>query len=80
MLRNPDVYPGSRILTFIHPETRIPNPTTAKKEEGGKILSAYLFYSHKYHKIYIILLCTGKEKKLRHFTQNYSNCNPKNCD
>jgi hypothetical protein len=27
-----DVYPGPRILTFIHPESRIPDPTTRTKK------------------------------------------------
>ncbi len=35
----------SRILTFIHPGFRIPDPTIAKKEEEGKICS------HKYQEI-----------------------------
>ncbi len=33
---DPVVYAGSRILIFIYPGSRIPNPTTATKEEGEK--------------------------------------------
>ncbi len=33
-----DVYPGSPILIIIHPGSRISDPTTAPKEEGGKKL------------------------------------------
>jgi hypothetical protein len=31
-----DVYPGSRILIFTHPGSRIPDPKTATKERGEK--------------------------------------------
>jgi hypothetical protein len=34
VLRIRDVHPGSRILIFIHPGSRIPGSTTAPKEEG----------------------------------------------
>ncbi len=34
VLRIRDVYPGSRILIFIHPRSQNPDPTTAPKEEG----------------------------------------------
>jgi hypothetical protein len=40
-----DVYPGSRILIFTHPGSRIPNPKTATKERGEKKLLSYLFCS-----------------------------------
>ena len=35
-LRIRDVYPGSRILIFTHPGSRIPDPKTATKERGEK--------------------------------------------
>ncbi len=38
MLRIRDVYPGSRILIFTHPGSRIPDPKTATKERGEKNL------------------------------------------
>jgi hypothetical protein len=38
VLRIRDVSPGSRILIFIYPESWIPDPTTATKEEGEKIV------------------------------------------
>jgi hypothetical protein len=44
-------YPGSAILILIHPGSRIPDPTTAAKEEGGKIFfSPTIFCSHRYKK------------------------------
>jgi hypothetical protein len=46
-----DVYPGSRILIFTHPGTRIPDPKTGTKERGEKKLFLYLLCSHKFHKI-----------------------------
>jgi hypothetical protein len=36
VLRNRDVYPGSRILIFSHPGSRILDPKTAIKERGEK--------------------------------------------
>jgi hypothetical protein len=42
----------SRILFFIHPGSRVPDPTTAPKRGGGiKLLCPTIFCSHKYHKI-----------------------------
>jgi hypothetical protein len=38
---------------FIHPGSRIPDPTTATNGRGN--LLSYIFCSHKYHKIKIIL-------------------------
>jgi hypothetical protein len=42
VLRIRDVYPGSRILIFTHPGSRIPDPKTATKERGEKKLLSYL--------------------------------------
>jgi hypothetical protein len=44
-----DVYPGSRILIFTHPGKRIPDleipdPKTATKERGEKILLVKPFF------------------------------------
>ena len=36
VLRIRDVYPGSRILIFTHPGSRIPDPKTTTKERGEK--------------------------------------------
>jgi len=59
VLRIQDIYPESRILIFIHPgfripdpESRIPDPTpiaTIKKEEGEKLNVLPFFVSHKLH-------------------------------
>jgi hypothetical protein len=54
VLRIRDVYPGSRILIFIHPGSRIPDPTITPKEGGGWgefFCCPTIFCSHKYHKI-----------------------------
>ncbi len=59
MLRIRVVYPGSRILIFTHPGSRIPDlgsripdPKTATKERCEKKLSCHTFLcSHKFHKI-----------------------------
>jgi hypothetical protein len=42
VLRIRDVYPGSRILIFTHPGSRIPEPKTATKNRGEKILFLFL--------------------------------------
>jgi hypothetical protein len=52
VLRIRDVYPGSRILIFTHPGSRIPDPKTATKERGGKKLDVKPFYvATKFNKI-----------------------------
>ncbi len=51
VLRIRDVYPGSRILIFTHPGSRIPYPKTATKERGEKICCHTFLGSHKFHKI-----------------------------
>jgi hypothetical protein len=44
VLRIRDVYPGSRILIFTHPGSRIRDPKTATKERGEKKLVVIPFY------------------------------------
>ncbi len=57
VLRIGDVYPESRILIFIHPESRIPDPgyrtpdPKKAKEKREKNLCSTIFCSQKYHKI-----------------------------
>jgi hypothetical protein len=52
VLRIRDVYPGSRILIFTHPGSRIPDPKTATKERGEKNLMSKPFYvATKFNKI-----------------------------
>jgi hypothetical protein len=47
-----DVYPGSQILIFTHPGSRISDPKTATKERGERKISCPNFlFSHKFHKI-----------------------------
>jgi hypothetical protein len=52
VLRIRNVY---RILNFIHPGYRIPDPTTAIKEKGGKILVLPLFVASNITKLKLIL-------------------------
>ncbi len=56
MLRIRDVYPGSRILIFTHPVSRIPDLGSRiqkqQQERGEKKLSCHTFLcSNKFHKI-----------------------------
>jgi hypothetical protein len=44
VLRIRDVYPGSRILIFTHPGSRIPDPKTAMKDRGEKKLVVISFF------------------------------------
>ncbi len=64
MLRIRDVYPGSRILIFTHPGSRIPDPKTVPKERDGKFFCYHTFFcSHKFHKIkYYVIFETLKKK------------------
>jgi hypothetical protein len=72
-----DVYPGSRVLIFTHPGSRISDPKTATKERGENNLLSYFFFSHKFHKIenYLIFELLKKKcgaKKYRIFySKNY---------
>jgi hypothetical protein len=54
VLRIQDVYPGSRILIFTHPGSRISDPgskNSNKREGMKKNLLSCLFCSHKFHKM-----------------------------
>jgi hypothetical protein len=52
VLRIRDVYPGSRILIFTHPGSRIPDPKTGTKERGEKKIFCQTFFcSHKFPKM-----------------------------
>jgi hypothetical protein len=52
-----DVYPGSRILIFTHPGSRIPDPKTATKERGEKKFGVITFYvATNFTKLKIILV------------------------
>jgi hypothetical protein len=50
---------------------RIPDPTTATKEEGIQICSTY-FCIHKYHKVKKYLIFEQVRKNVSQFTKNYS--------
>ncbi len=57
VLRIRDVYPGSRILIFTHPRSRIPDPKTATKVRGEKKFFVILFYvATNFTKLIIILV------------------------
>ncbi len=65
VLRIRDVYPGSRILIFTHPGSRIPDPKTATKERGGKKFDVIPFYvATNFTKSYIILVLKCWRKKI----------------
>jgi hypothetical protein len=71
-LRIRDVYPGSRILIFTHPGSRISDPgsKTATKEKGEKNLLIYLFCSHNFHKIENYFIFEMLKKKRGQFSNN----------
>jgi hypothetical protein len=57
VLRIRDVYPGSRILIFTHPGSRILVPKTATKERGEKKFVVIPFYvATNFTKLNIILV------------------------
>jgi hypothetical protein len=66
VLRIPDVYPGFRILIFVHPGSRISNPGSknSNKRGGEKNLLSYLFCSHKNHKTENYIYLELVEKKI----------------
>jgi hypothetical protein len=57
VLRIRDVYPGSRILIFTHPGSRISDPKPSTKERGEKKLFVIPFYvATNFTKLKIILV------------------------
>jgi hypothetical protein len=63
-----DVYPGSRILIFTHPGSRIPDPKTVTEERGEKIFFIIFFCSHKFQKNeYYVIFEMLKRKILANF-------------
>jgi hypothetical protein len=65
VLRIRDVYPGSRILIFTHPGSRIPDPKTASKKRGEKKIFCQTFFcSHKFHKIVNYFIFEMLKKKI----------------
>jgi hypothetical protein len=61
-----DVYPGSRILIFTHPGSRISDPKTATKDRGGKKNFQTIFCSHKFHKTEYYFIFDMLNKKIWH--------------
>jgi hypothetical protein len=57
VLRIRDVYPGSQILIFTHPGSRIRDPKTATKERGEKKFVVIPFFvATNFTKLIIILV------------------------
>jgi hypothetical protein len=77
VLRIRDVYPGSRILIFTHPGSRIPDPKTATKERGEKNFVITFHVATNFTKLQIILVLKCKRKKFA--PKNYRTFYPKNC-
>ncbi len=75
-----DVYPGSRLLTFI-PDRVVPDLTTATKFEGEKICCPSFFLKPQISQnLKLFYIWTGEEKKFKRlcqFTKNYSTFYPK---
>ena len=77
MWRIRDVYPGSRILIFTHPGSRIQKQQW--KTLVNKICCHTFFWSHKFHKIVLFYFWNVKEKNLGQFSKNYRTFYLKNC-
>jgi hypothetical protein len=91
VLRIRDVYPGSRIshpgswiLIFTHPGSRIPDlgsrildPKTASKKMGKKICCHTLYCSHKFHKIRNEFIFKMLKKKIGPIYKELKNFLPK---
>jgi hypothetical protein len=81
-----NVYPGSRILIFTHPGSRIPDlgsripDPKAIKETSEKKMFVIPVCSHKFQKIeHYFSFEVLKKKILGQFSKNYRTFNPKNC-
>jgi hypothetical protein len=60
-----DVYPGTRILIFTHPGSRISDPgskTVTKERDEKKFVK--LFFCHKFHKIEYYIIFEMLKKKI----------------
>jgi hypothetical protein len=78
VLRIRDVYPGSWILIFTHPGSRISDPITATKERGEKKFVVIPFYVAKnFTKLEIILVLKCRRKKFGPIFKFFSNFLPK---
>jgi hypothetical protein len=69
VLQIKDVHPESRILTFTHPGSRIPNPGSRiqKQEQKRRVkkICCYTFFcSHKFHKIVNYFIFEMLKKKI----------------
>jgi hypothetical protein len=74
-----DVYPGSRILIFTHPGSRIPDPKTAIKERGEKKFVVIPFYvATNFTKLKIILVLKCWRKKFGPIFKELYNFLPQN--
>ncbi len=82
-----DVYPGSRILIFTHPGSRIPDLGSRiqkqQQKRGEKKISCHtgtFLCSHKFHKIVnILVLKWWRKKNVGQFSKNYRTFYQKNC-
>ncbi len=83
VLRIRDVYPGSRILIFTHPGSRIPDlrsrisdpgSKNSNKREGWKKICCHTFFcSHKFHKIENYLIFEMLKKEFGPFFKEFYN-------
>jgi hypothetical protein len=85
VLRIRDVYPGSRILIFTHPGSRIPNlgsriQKRQQKRGVKKICCPPFFCSHKFNKIDYYFVSEMLKKKIwTKFQRIFEVFTPKNC-
>jgi hypothetical protein len=66
VLRIRNVYPGSRILIFSYPGSRISDPKTATKERVKKNFWHTFFCGHKFHKVEHYFIFDMLKKKIWH--------------
>jgi hypothetical protein len=88
-----DVYPGSRILNFAHPGSRISDPGSripdlgsriqdqkaTKERDEKKFCQTFFFIATYFTKFSIVLFLNAEEKNLGQFSKNYEAFYPKNC-
>ncbi len=71
VLRIQDVYPGSQILMFIHPWSRLSDPTIATKEFVWFPTCFCSLKSQILQNCKLFYFRSGKDKNLSQFTKNY---------
>jgi hypothetical protein len=77
VLRIRDVYPGSRFLSILDPESRIPDPKSSKRSRGKKLVALPFFVATNITKLKLSLFLNWWRKKFEPLYKELRNFLPK---